>query len=299
MGWRLLIGPILIAVLALIFVADAWTGRPAILLFVLALCLGARSAWELTRLMRGRAFAVQGWLVMLCSLLVIAANWGERLTATTDLHVRSVSALGPTMLVLALSLMGLLWSEAIRYRRPGQSMESLGAELFIVCYVGVLLSLTTQLRWVAGSDAGYVALGSLVMAAKSGDIGAYFLGKAFGKRKLIVHLSPGKTWAGAVGAILGASLGSVAWFGWLGTRIDPQGHPGAMWAAVLFGLIIGVVGLAGDLCESLIKRDMGQKDSGELLPEFGGLLDLLDSVIYAAPVAYLLWIILPVWERIA
>jgi phosphatidate cytidylyltransferase len=62
---------------------------------------------------------------------------------------------------------------------------------------------------------------------------------------------------------------------------------------VLYGIIMGLVGLIGDLCESLIKRDVGQKDSAPLFPGFGGLLDLLDSVIYAGPVAYLLWLTLP------
>ena len=61
----------------------------------------------------------------------------------------------------------------------------------------------------------------------------------------------------------------------------------------MFGLVIGVVGLGGDLCESLIKRDMGHKDSAELMPGFGGLLDLLDSILFAGPAAYVLWLILP------
>ncbi|MEQ9065714.1 MAG: phosphatidate cytidylyltransferase, partial [Gimesia chilikensis] len=67
----------------------------------------------------------------------------------------------------------------------------------------------------------------------------------------------------------------------------------AWYWSILFGAIIGVVGLVGDLCESLIKRDVGKKDSAELLPGFGGLLDLLDSPLYAGPVAFLLWKLLP------
>ena len=61
----------------------------------------------------------------------------------------------------------------------------------------------------------------------------------------------------------------------------------------MFGAVIGIVGLVGDLCESLIKRDVGKKDAAALLPEFGGILDLLDSVLFAGPVAYLMWLYLP------
>ena len=62
---------------------------------------------------------------------------------------------------------------------------------------------------------------------------------------------------------------------------------------MFYGVVLGVVGLVGDLCESLIKRDMGQKDAAALMPGFGGLLDLLDSILYTGPVAYVLWVVLP------
>ena len=290
----MILGPCLALALAGLLTLDAYTGRAAWGLLSLALLIALRATWELRQLLRVRAFAVQQWLVQLGSLLVLSANWIERAASpTADLYVRQPAALGPAMLTFALALMVLLWSEAYRYQRPGNSMESLGAEIFIVSYVGILLSLTVQLRWVAGADAGYVALGSLVVAAKCGDIGAYFLGKFFGRRKLIERLSPGKTWMGACGAILGASLGSLLWFGCLAPLLNPHGPRSNLFAAAVFGIAIGIVGLMGDLCESLIKRDTGQKDSAELLPEFGGILDIVDSVIYAAPVAYLLWLILP------
>jgi phosphatidate cytidylyltransferase len=152
---------------------------------------------------------------------------------------------------------------------------------------------TAQLRWVAGTQAGYLALGSLVIAAKSGDIGAYTLGRLFGRRKMVPRLSPGKTWMGGLGALLGAAAGSWAWLTWGTPLFNSAWQAPAWYWSVLYGAIIGVVGLIGDLCESLIKRDVGQKDSAALLPGFGGLLDLLDSVLYAGPVAYVLWLVLP------
>jgi len=294
MLWRLTLGPLLIAGLAGVFYLDAHAGSSAPYLLVLAILLCVRSAWELVQLLRTRSFEPQLCLVTFGSLAVVLSNWIERIPATgTDLHVRSVAALGPPMLTFSLVFLVLLLSEALRYRQPGRSMESLGAELLILCYVGVLLSLTIQLRWVAGADAGYLVLGSLIVATKCGDIGAYFFGKFWGRSKMIERLSPGKTWMGARGALVGASLGSLAWFTWAAPLFNSEWPRTEWYWALFFGLAIGVVGLVGDLCESLIKRDLGKKDSAPLLPSFGGLLDLLDSVIYAAPVAYLLWLILP------
>ncbi len=294
MRWRLILGPSLAIGLAVLFALDAYTGRAAWGLFALALVISVRATWELSQLLRIRSFSVQHGLVQAGSLLVICANWIARLgPASLDLVPPPTAALGPAMLTFALVVMALLWSEAYRYQRPGNTMESLGAEIFIVSYVGVLLSLTVQLRWVAGLDAGYLALGSLVVAAKCGDIGAYFLGKFFGRRKLIERLSPGKTWMGAGGALLGAATGSLIWFGWLAPLLNFRGSSGNLIWAVVYGIAIGIAGLMGDLCESLIKRDTGRKDSAELLPEMGGVLDLVDSVIYAAPLAYLLWLVLP------
>ncbi|HVW00652.1 MAG TPA: phosphatidate cytidylyltransferase [Planctomycetaceae bacterium] len=293
MRWRLILGPLMIVALAGVFYLDALAGRSAPLLLLLALAMGLRGTWELVDLLRVRSFEPQAGLVMLCTALVILSNWYGRVWTTADAHVRDVGALGPALLVFALAFLVLLMSEALRYQQPGRSMESLGAEVLAVAYVGILLSMTVQLRWVAGADAGYFALGSLVVAAKSGDIGAYFLGKFFGRRKLIERLSPGKTRMGARGAIVGAALGSLVWFEWVAPLFN-RDWPRCPWYwALFFGAAIGVVGLMGDLCESLMKRDVGKKDSAPLLPSFGGLLDIIDSVIYAAPVAYVLWLVLP------
>jgi phosphatidate cytidylyltransferase len=164
--------------------------------------------------------------------------------------------------------------------------------LLILSYVAVFVSLTVQLRWIDGGKLGYLPLASLVVATKCGDTSAYFAGRLFGKTKLCPLISPGKTQAGAVGAFIGAAIGSWAWFHFA-TALLANAKPGPWYSAVIYGLILGVVGLVGDLAESLIKRDVGQKDSAPLLPGFGGLLDLLDSVIFTGPVAYLLWLVLP------
>ena len=125
---------------------------------------------------------------------------------------------------------------------------------------------------------------SILLMVKFTDIGAYFGGRALGKHKLIPWLSPGKTWeglffglltAGLVGAICsgnGRWLPHVPW-----------------WKGVIFGIIIGGIGQLGDLLESMMKRDAEVKDSGALVPGFGGILDIIDSPLVAAPFAYLMF----------
>ena len=117
----------------------------------------------------------------------------------------------------------------------------------------------------------------------------FTLGRLFGKRKMSPHLSPGKTWMGAVGAVLGGVLGAVIWLRFASPYFDLTWKPNWWIAAIVYGAIMGIVGLFGDLAESLIKRDVGVKDSAVLMPGFGGVLDLLDSILFAGPIAVILW----------
>ncbi len=291
LAWRLILGPILIAVLVGLFALDAHFGHKAPVLWILACLLTWRSSWELTQLLKGRGAANFG-LCVVAAVAIVSANWFVPLTLAGNPAGPIAGSLGAPMLVFSLAAMALFVSGLARYRAPGKSVEILGAELLILAYVAVFVSLTVQLRWIDGGKLGYLPLASLVVATKCGDTSAYFAGRAFGKTKLSPLISPGKTWAGAVGAFIGAAAGSWAWIhfatGWL-----TDAKPGPWYWAALYGIVLGVVGLVGDLAESLIKRDVGQKDSAPLLPGFGGLLDLLDSVILTGPVAYALWLVLP------
>lgn len=294
--WRLAVSALLIPSLIGLFWLDARLGAGAWILLVLSLLLAWRSAWELVQLMTVRAMAPSLPLAVAGSLAVVLSGWHQRLAPTAaDDAASTVESLGAVAATFLVVVLVLLFAAALKYRAPGNTMESLAGEIFIVVYAGLLLAATAQLRWVLlpATSASYLALASVVIAAKSGDIGAYTLGRMFGKRKMAPLLSPGKTWMGAVGAVLFSGLGGGAWlrFGpsFFGASIAP---PAWHWA-VLYSVAIGVVGLIGDLCESLIKRDVGKKDAPALFPGFGGLLDLLDSVLYAGPVAFLLWRILP------
>jgi phosphatidate cytidylyltransferase len=287
LSWRLGVSAVLIPVLVLICIADYRAGDQGVYLLGLCLLLAARAAWEMAALL-GNRIKVDFICVLPLTLIVVVAGWVPH-WIMSERPLLLFAELGPPMLGFVFAVLCLFLKGAIRYREPGSSMETLGAEVLIVAYVGVLLTITAQLRWLGG----YAALASLIIAAKSGDVGAYTLGRLFGRKKMVPRLSPGKTWMGALGALIGAGAASWAWFQFGAPNLFPKTSACDWYWSVLFGIIIGLVGLGGDLCESLIKRDVEQKDSAELLPGFGGLLDLLDSILYAGPVAYVLWIVLP------
>jgi len=113
------------------------------------------------------------------------------------------------------------------------------------------------------------------------DTIAFFIGRRFGKRKLAPSISPSKTWEGAVGGIIGAMAMSVLFF-----APTPLHLSLAPWQAILLSLLVSVVGQLGDLAESLLKRNMGVKDSGTSVAGHGGFLDRLDSVVFAGIVVY-------------
>lgn len=148
-------------------------------------------------------------------------------------------------------------------------------------YVGWLLSYLVALRLDAGRDWLFLAL----FATFGSDTAAYFLGKAFGKHKLAPRISPGKTWEGTVAGIFGAVIISL-----LFTLPTPLQLPLSYGQAILLGVLISVFGQIGDLAESMLKRNSGVKESGNLMPGHGGLLDRLDSVIFAGVVVYLYYI---------
>ena len=167
----------------------------------------------------------------------------------------------------------------------GQVVAHVSAKLLILAYAGGLVAATMQLRWYGQSAwAGYRLLAGLLVCVKSADVGAYFIGRAFGKTHPLKRLSPGKTEAGFIGAVVVGALAFAAWMSL--TRVGDTAVfdlSDRWWAVawlILLGGLLAVGGVIGDLVESLLKRECGVKDSSSLLPGFGGVLDVLDSVLF-------------------
>lgn len=189
---------------------------------------------------------------------------------------------------LALTLGAAFANEFTRFDGSRPSTLHIAMTMFVVTYSGWLLSFLTATRLQLENYKGVVALFSILFIIKMSDAGAYFAGKNLGKNKLAPILSPGKTIEGLFGGILAALF--AGWFVFAVVQRQLLPTASVNWLAVFgYSLSICLVGVAGDLCESLIKRDMGCKDSSGWLPGLGGIMDTADSVLLAAPVAYLWW----------
>ncbi|MDQ3556884.1 MAG: phosphatidate cytidylyltransferase [Gemmatimonadota bacterium] len=168
----------------------------------------------------------------------------------------------------------------------GEPLLSVSVTVFGALYTGLLLCTALFLRHLPGNAGAWHGTALLfvpVLLTWTSDTAAYFSGRAFGRRKLIPRVSPGKTVEGAAGALLGTIAVSVA-YTYLLARF-PTYRIG-MGEAVLLGAGMSIAAQLGDLAESLLKRDAGVKDSGTLLPGHGGALDRFDSLLFTLPLAY-------------
>jgi phosphatidate cytidylyltransferase len=177
--------------------------------------------------------------------------------------------------VVALLLLATVLVEAVRGPLAGPAWVNVGLTVGGALYTGGLLRLALLLDKPKGTEAGWLLL--LLVATAGSDTGAYFVGRALGKRKLIPHISPGKTWAGLWGGMAVAVLGVAL--------LAPLLH--IPWLHVLpLGLALNLASVGGDLVESMLKRGFGAKDSGTWIPGHGGLLDRLDSLLFVLTVVY-------------
>jgi phosphatidate cytidylyltransferase len=180
-------------------------------------------------------------------------------------------------LLLGMPLVGMLMP-LVRLGDIATAGLRIMAGAAVPLYVGGSLGVLARLRAANADGAGWVLL--VLMLGWFGDTGGYFFGRFLGKRKLYEAVSPKKTRAGLVGAVVGALGGAVLASSWFLPRL-PVTH------AVVLGLVSGLLGQAGDLTESLLKRSTGVKDSGAILPGHGGILDRIDAVLVLAPMVYL------------
>jgi phosphatidate cytidylyltransferase len=271
---RLLVGVVLAALALVLLLLDPPPFYPGLLLLLLG--LGLAAAHELLGLLGPRQ--PNRWLCYAGVAGLIAANWLPHLpeTATWEPNPWSWVVWGLTAFVFAAFVV-----EMMRFHEPGEAVVRVALAVWLVAYLGLLPSFVAQLRWLPG-DMGLAALLLTIFVPKGGDIGAYFTGRLLGRHPMTPVLSPKKTWEGAAGGLAAAVLVTAAV-----NRLGPARVLGPWWVEVGFGLTVGLAGMFGDLAESFIKRDCRQKDASQAVPGFGGVLDVVDAVLLAAPVAYL------------
>lgn len=286
--WRLISGTVLVTLLVALCWLDARAVRPGIYLAPVVALLCVLATGELLQMFRARGGDPLAGTMYVGTLLPVAASWVPVFWPDGP-----VSRLGWLACGLAAGLFVLVLGEMRRYGRAeesrGKPTGNLALAALSVLYLGGLVGFFVQLRLLpdsGGLSFGLAPLVSLVLVVKVSDTGQFFVGKQFGQRKLAPILSPNKTWEGAVGGIGASALVTAtiltlyleSMTGWTG------------WGRVLlYCFLLSVAGLLGDLAESLLKRDAGVKDSSSWLPGLGGVLDVLDSLLLAAPVAYACW----------
>jgi len=265
------------------------SGLLMLAVFLVLIAVGSR---ELVAIFRAKQIEADRFMVAAAGMCGCVVMYAMPYTLNSQQTLAGI-----TTAVCVLFLMTLV-NYASKRRTEG-AVAAVGVTMFSLIYLGLLPGFFIIIRrW----HSAWVILGILLIT-KSCDIGAYFTGRAIGRHKLIPWLSPGKTWEGVIGgltlsAIVALLLGSVAAAMGVTGHYDYGGVVRGEWLVVrypwwlllLAGVLMGLVGQFGDLAASLFKRDAGIKDSGTSIPGFGGILDVVDSPLAVAPLAY--WLLL-------
>jgi phosphatidate cytidylyltransferase len=298
LGTRLFFGLFMVAGLLFALFADEWFAPWYPFWFLVSAFAVVAGARELVGLLEATSARPSANSVIGGVCAILAANWVPHLVADRGLEdgqsaflydpARPLDTLAWPFLTFVAVLMVSFVVQSLQFEKPGHTMAKISGTVLVVAYVGVLASFTIQLRWFDGRFQGILSLVYLVAAAKGADTGAYTMGRLAGRHKLWPSLSPQKTVEGAVGGLLFSVAAALVVTAIARLLLHA---PTFSWArTAIYGLIIGAVAQLGDLMESMIKRDCEQKDASRAVPGFGGVLDVIDSLIFAGPIAYCFWL---------
>jgi phosphatidate cytidylyltransferase len=252
-----------------LLVAAVWFDQPLPWFTVLVAIWGLLAAFEFYRMVAAAKVPPLTYFGLVWALLFILSPHFVYFT------------LSPLLLTTAviLPLIYLLW------RPRKEAFASWVWTIAGILYLGLLLSHFVALR---GLDMGRNWVFFALFTTFASDTAAFFIGRRFGRRKLAPHISPSKTWEGAIAGVLGAIIIGLCFI-----PPTPLSLPLNYGQAVLLGLLVSIFGQLGDLIESMLKRNMGVKDSSQLIPGHGGFLDRIDSVVFAGVVVYYyaIWVI--------
>lgn len=260
-----------LAMLAAVFWLPQWA-VPLVLLPICAIAMG-----EFYSLLDARRIPSYRLIGTLGGVAMVAGTWyghGHQFPLAGEL--------GETFLYLT---MAAIFLQQLLYRESTQPWETMAGSLLAVLYVPFLFSYIARLLLMGESEGRHLIL-YLIFVVKFTDIGAYFVGCSIGRHKFCPRISPAKTWEGVIGGVITGVLVSLAFH-----RVC-HGSFGSIHFSVadaaLIGLALSIAGVIGDLIESVFKRASGVKDSAAYIQGMGGLLDVLDSLLFTAPLLYLL-----------
>ncbi len=259
----------------LFLIYSGW--RTGSLLCIAAIALAGQ--WEFYRAQEEKGHKVFKQSGLFCGALLYFVSWYFLIHRPGDARFIHFGI----EMVLCFSLLGafirlVVWQEVHRAPITTAALTVLG-----LMYVPFLFNFVALLAFLPGDPAeNRFLLIYLLAVTKFSDVGAYVIGSIFGRHKMIPRISPGKTWEGFGGAILTSLAISV-----ILTRLMEGRAPSLSFtSSIVLGLLLPLISVVGDLAESVVKRDASIKDSGHTIPGIGGALDLIDSILFTAPVLY-------------
>ncbi|MEI6085552.1 MAG: CDP-archaeol synthase [Verrucomicrobiota bacterium] len=272
--WRLISSIVLWGImLAVIF----WL-PPAGLYIFLNLVI-TRAVWEFYVICEAKGLRTYKVWGAIATVALISGSWffyGQ--------HNREQLSYDFDILILLVFILGVFIRQFPQKDNP-IGIETMSVTIFGLLYVAWLGNFITRVNFVSDQGRFFVML--LVVVTKFTDIGAYLTGSTIGRHKMTPRISPKKTWEGTFGGIAFAVGGAVMCLYWPHQLSEGMRAAGMnLTHALVLGLLLGVAAVIGDLAESLVKREAGIKDSSTILPGHGGALDLVDSLLFTAPLLY-------------
>lgn len=251
-----------------ILIAIALFFEPAFLLMILALTIGG--LYEFFYMIKKKGIPIYSYFGIFIGVLIPASIYFRfELTRNWEL------------LFITLAFLAILMLQFAR-KDNANAIVGIATTMFGVFYVSWLMSFIIKVRFLLPGFDGIKLLSFILIVTKSGDIGALLVGSAFGKHPLLPRVSPNKSVEGSLGSFVFSMVAALLCYPLLPSTVDF-----AHWQVAFMGAFFGGMGQLGDLSESLMKRDCHVKDSGKLLPGMGGILDIVDSVLFAVPAFYL------------
>ena len=266
------------AILAAMFSGKAWISDGVFVVLIAFLALAGLVEFYGMARKRGlacfRISGLVGGVLLMCGTFAHLQGWLG--ISNSPARVNDFESSFLILFVLGLSVRQLF------ARLNPDGLSAIAVTIFGLMYVPWLLNFIQKIFFFPGVDGRYFLL-YFILLTKFSDMGAYVVGSLIGRHKMIPRISPGKTWEGFVGAIVISTGASVVFVHFLGSHMYGMN----LYHAIVLGIVLSITAVLGDLIESLFKRECGVKDSGSVLPGIGGILDLLDSLLFNAPIMYL------------
>ena len=301
LGRRLIAAAIIIATMLLLLRLDFWLGteeqlgRPGLILCLLGIVTAVMAASELVSMFSNVANRVSNNVVIGATAAMTCVAFAPVLWDDQPIDC-PLGDFGWALSGIVLATVIVFFHEMRSFdstlaSAKGEVIDRLGRSVFIFVYLSMLFAFLVPHRLLENENGlGLVSIIALISTVKLSDSFAYFVGKSYGTIKLAPKLSPGKTLQGSLGALVGGCVAAAIVVYLVAPFIFGITIAKPWWWCLLYGVLVTCAGMAGDLAESLLKRDSATKDSSNWLPGLGGVLDIIDSMVFAAPVSFFLWI---------